>query len=399
MDKRKSETTEYSPEWDCGTYQTGSAKPHKERRGLIALLMILVIFLGGIASAMGILNIRLLQKLAETNAGAQEIPLQVDGSQGNVPVGKADDQDAPSLPTSDDWNLPLETAQQTNLPAEEILQRNAQALVSIHCEDPDAAAVACGVILDESGYLVTNAYPIYGFSHIYVTLSDGRCFRASVVGSDEFTDLAVLYVDAPGLAAAQFADGSDLSAGDSLVFIGADRAAREGRLTGTTDAYAIGDDQVWLLQTDFDPICGPVFNRCGQIVGFGSSFLGTGDMSLALPMWEVKHIVEQIIETGAIHGRPCLGAEMEEVGELHQQYWHLPQGLRVARTFPNGTQLGGLEPGDILISLNGMEITDRESLCAILRQLNFGQQVTATVIRGQETITLTLTIQASGEKE
>lgn len=399
MDKRKSETTEYSPEWDYGTYQTGSAKPHKERRGLIALLMILVIFLGGIASAMGILNIRLLQKLAETNAGAQEIPLQVDGNQGNVPVGKADDLDAPSLPTSGDWDLPLETAQQTNLPAEEILQRNAQALVSIHCEDPDTAAVACGVILDKSGYLVTNAYPIYGCSFIYVTLFDGRCFRASVVGTDEFTDLAVLYVDAPGLVAAQFADGCDLSAGDSLVFIGADRAAREGQLTGTTAAYAIGDDQVSLLQTDFSGICGPVFNRCGQIVGFSSSFPGTGDISLALPMWEVKHIVEQIIETGSIQGRPCLGAEMEEVGELHQQYWHLPQGLRVARTFPSGTQLGGLEPGDILISLGGMEITDRESLCAILRQLNFGQQVTATVIRGQETITLTLTIQASGEKE
>lgn len=399
MAKRKSETTEYIPEWDCGTYQTGSAKPQKEHRGIIALLMIMVITLGGIASAMGILNIRLLQKLAQANASTDQVPLLVDGTQGNVPNGKNGDLDAPSLPNQADWDLPLEEADQTSLPAEEILQRNDDAIVSIHCENPDTDAVACGVIMDETGYLITNAYPIYGCSHIYVTLSDGRYFRASVVGTDEFTDLAVLYVDAPDLVAAQFADDSTLAAGDPIVFIGADREAREGKLTSAATNYAIGSDDLSMLQTDFDHICGPIFNDCGQIVGFSSSFLGTDSISLALPSGEVKKIVDQIIETGTIHGRPCLGAEMEEVEKLHQQYWQLPQGLRVTRTFRGDSQLNGLEPGDILIKLGGTEITDRESLCAVLRNLNFGQQVTATVIRDGQTITLTLTVHPSGEKE
>lgn len=399
MAKRKLETTEHIPEWDNGTYQTGSARPHKEHRGLIALLMIMVIALGGIASAMGILNIRLLRELAEAKDQADHVPLIVDGNQDNVPAGKTGDLEAPSLPAEKDWDLPLETVDQSSLPAEEILQRNDEAIVSIHCADPGAAAVACGVIMDESGYLITNAYPIYGCSHIYVTLSDGQYFRASVVGTDEFTDLAVLYVDAPNLVAAQFADDHTLAAGDHVVFIGADRAAQEGKLTSAATDYAIGSDGLSLLQTDFDRICGPIFNDCGQIVGFSSSFLGSDNATLALPSGEVKKVVEQIIETGSIHGRPCLGAEMEEVEALHQQYWHLPQGLRVTRTFRGDSQLEGLETGDILISLNGTDITNRESLCAILRTLRFGEQVTATVIRGGKTMTLTLTVEASGQKE
>ena len=256
--------------------------------------------------------------------------------------------------------------------------------------------MACGVIMDQAGFLITNAYPISDSSRVFVQLSDERSFRATVVGTDEFTDLAVLFIEADGLEAAQFAATDDLQTGDPIVYIGAQREMLEGSVCCHTAGYTVGSEELSLLKTDLRDISGPIFNACGQIVGFSTPFITDDSCAMAIPSSLVKDVAEQIIETGTISGRPTLGAELEEVQPLHQQYWQLPQGLRVTRNFRENAQLQGLEPGDILVSLNGKPITDRESLCAVLRTLRGGDRVTATVVRDNQTITLTLTIQSSG---
>lgn len=398
MAKHKDETTEYIPSWDDGTYHTGSARPHKEHRGLIAVLMILVTFLGGLASALGLINIHLLQELADATAGPDNVGMYVD-SENTIP--KMDDpatDTAPSAPSPEDWDLPLEAPQQETVPTQEILLRNDPAIVTVHRDEPESEAVACGVIMDEEGFLITNAYPISDCSHIYVQLSDGRYFRASVVGTDEFTDLAVLYINAQDLIAAPFADTQTLLVGEEIVFIGTDRVAQEGHVLDHDADYAVGNDIFDLLETNLHDIAGPIFNACGQMVGFSSPALGEDGCTMAIPSDLVKDVARQIIRNGVIHGRPCLGAEVEEVQKLYQQYWQLPQGLRVTRTFRENSHLEGLAPGDILISLDGQPITDRESLYAVLRDLRAGDQVTVTVVRDNETITLTLTIQTSGSQ-
>lgn len=397
MAKHKPETTQYTPNRDDSTYQTGSARPQKENRGLIALLMILVIFLGGIASILGLLNIRLVQQLAANQPSVDQLPLYVDTNQENIPTANSDIYSAPTLPNAEDWELDLEQPDQTLLPAEEILQRNDPSLVTIHRADPVSEPVACGVIMDAAGFLITNAYPIFDSGHIYVTLADGRVFRATLVGADAFTDLAVLFIDADGLTEAQFAHSDTLAAGDVITFIGADRSACTGTIRTPTAHYGIGGDSLSLLETDLSQIAGPVFNACGQIVGYSSPFLADASWALAIPSDLVREVAEQIIQKGAIPGRPCLGAEVEQVQPLHQQYWQLPEGLRITRTFGANSKLQGLEPGDILVSLNGHTITDRASLCAVLRTLQAGQQVSATVVRDHETLNLTITIRNSGD--
>ena len=159
MAKRNMETTEYMPEWDSGTYQTGSAKPKTEHRGLIALLMILVIFLGGIASLLGWANIRLLRQLSSAKA-PDHVPVYTDSQRPDIAQREQEAAAAPSLPDGKDWQLPLETIPQETQPVPEILNQNQASLVSIHLSQPDSPAVACGVIMDEKGFLITNAYPI-----------------------------------------------------------------------------------------------------------------------------------------------------------------------------------------------------------------------------------------------
>lgn len=402
MRNEKPNTTEYTESWDTGTYQTGSAKPRDEHRGLIAILMILVTFLGGIASALGLINIRLLQKLAQEPNAPANVSVYMEDTSGNRPTQGSDDQ-APSVPERNSVDLQLEKASQDILPAapssQEILANNAASLVSVFTSSVEGGpADACGVIIDEAGFLITNAYCVSEDEPIFVVLSDGQRFRATLVGKDEFTDLAVLYIDAENLTAAHFATATELEFGDFVASVSTDFALAEGTVCHITD-YPIGNLSIALLQTDLFDVSGPIYNSCGQIVGFASTYLLNDHGTMVIPSNIVKEVVEQIIHQGSIAGRPSLGVEMEEIQPLHQHYWQLPSGLRITRIHREDAQLAGLLQGDILVSLNGQPISDRESLCDVLRTLRAGDRVTATVVRDNQEMTLELIIQLSGEIE
>ena len=393
MRKHEPETSEYIPTPEDSTYQTGSAKPQNEHRGLIAVLMILVTFLGGIASTLGILNIRLLQALNAENKDAEQVAVYL----GTVPstTPSIPEQTEPILPAQNSVELTVEESHSREpISLQDILTQNAPTLTHIQC----GSQTATGVILDQAGFLVTNAYAVSDQAPIYVTLQDGSRHRAALVGTDDFTDLAVLYINALGLQAAHLAASDHLQVGDAVEGFHTDGQLMQGQFVRKTD-YPIGHENIALLQTDLPLPAGPIYNAFGQIVGFTSPHLSTQTGAVAVPSIIIKDVVEQIICRGAIHGRPCLGADLEELQPMHQQYWQLPQGLWVSRIHDQGNSLSGLLQGDILIRLNSHAIADRESLCAILRTLRPGQEVTATVIRDGVETTLTLTVKQTGHQD
>lgn len=399
MRKQKPETTEYTPNWDSGTYQTGSTTPPKEHRGLIAVLMIIITFLGGLASTLGLLNVRLLLQLAQADAPADTVALYQGSTEDALPKPQQDIP-APSVPEETGLDIRIteseDSGEQVFVSEEQILGRNSASIVSIRCDSWEAEEQICGVIMDEDGYILTNAYPVSDSSHIYVTLSDGRHCRAALVGTDEFTDLAVLYIDLSGLTAAEFATTDTLEDGDFAACITADQQLIQGTVCCASFDYTISSQTLKLLQTDLSGMNGPVYNHSGQIIGFGSQYFSLEGNHLAVPSMIVKDVAEQIIANGYYAGRPCLGVEIEEVQMLYQHYWQLPSGLRVINILSENTVLSGLEPGDILICLHGRAISDRASLCSVLRNFAPGDRVEAVVLRGDAQITLTLTIHAAG---
>ena len=392
MQNNHSNTTANIPQGEERTYQTGTSRPHKEHQGLIALLMILVTFLGGIASALGFLNIRLLQKIAEKEAPADPVAVY----QNQDPTQKTTEptQPAPSIP-QDAEDLMLEADGQ-QLQPETILAQNAPALVTVLGEAQEA--VASGVIIDAKGYILTNAYSLPSDEVIHIALPDGQTYRASLVGMDDFTDLAVLYIDAADLTAAQFASAQQLAEGDFLASITTGGELVEGTLV-QKQVFTLDQQKINLLQTDLPGADGPVFNSCGQIIGFASPYLQENDRYSAVASDSIQAIVNDILRHGQISGRPCLGARLEELQPVHQNYWQLPQGLRVTQISEEMTRLSGLQSGDILIRLADQPITDRASLCAVLQQLRCGDKVLATVLRDQQQLTLELTICLSGQIE
>lgn len=388
MRKRHLETTEYTPHPEDSTYQTGTARPHAEHRGLIAILMILVIFLGGIASLLGLANIQLLQALRRQKDNAAHVSVFMDPTTGSTAITDVE----PTLPDQNFLQLQVEDpdlpAQQ--LSAQEILERNQDSVVTVECQD----SLSLGVVVDAGGFIITNAATVCPQGPIYVTLENGQRHRATLVGSDHFTDLAVLYIQADGLTAAQFSSSIYLSSGDFIAGMSAQKEVVSGQLNKRAE-YTVGQEKLLLLQTDLSGFIGPVYNGNGRIIGFASANLSDNAGIFAVPSGTLKEVVEQIIFIGNVQGRPCLGVELEEVALLHQHYFQLPQGLRVTRA--SGTENSThLLQGDILISINGHPISDRRSLCTALRPLQEGDTVTAVVLRDNVQTTLELTIHLTG---
>lgn len=396
MRKHESETTEYIPTPEESTYHTGSAKPHAEHRGLIAVLMILVTFLGGIASALGIVNIQLLQALNQEHNPEENVSVFFDPDSSNNPIASTISGTEPVLPAGNSVEVQVaengEDLPLQQITPQEILVKNGACTVTVHCE----GCTFYGVVADSAGFIVTNAFPICENSPIYVTLESGQRYRATLVGSDRFTDLAVLYINATHLTPAQFASARCLTTGDFVACLSQDGQISTGALAEKGD-YAIGGQRIPLLQADLPALSGPLFNGCGQIIGFLSPALSGTDSATAIPSSIVKDVVEQLIGYGFMDGRPCLGVEMEEVQPLHQQYFQLPQGLRVTHAAATEDPHSSLMQGDILICLNHQRIYDHTSLCAVLRNLQEGDTVTAVVIRDNVEVTIQVLICSSGQ--
>ena len=275
--------------------------------------------------------------------------------------------------------------------SQEILSRNRDTVVTVQCQD----SVTLGVVVDANGFILTNASPVCEEGPIYVTLSNGQRYRAAMVGADHFTDLAVLYIQADSLSVAQFASSIHLSDGDFVAGISSQMQMHTGQLDRRAE-YPVGQDHFLLLQTSLTDLTGPVYNGNDRIIGFASRHLSAEGQVTAVSSCALKEVVEQIAANGTVHGRPCLGVELEEVQLLHPHYFQLTQGLRVTRS-AMGDHPSTLLQGDILLALDGHPITDRKSLCAALRTLQEGDTVTAVVLRDNAQISLELTIHISGK--
>jgi serine protease Do len=396
MKKQPNSKTSYPENWDDGTYSTGSTRPPKGSSPLVAFLLMAVIFLGGIASALGLVNIRLLLQLRQSMEPTLPIAMQTvpSGAQ-NSPLAGGETE--PSIPIDTLQELPLNEQNAVKAPAQDVYALGSRSMVDITAYDSAEAGTALsGVVLSENGFILTNASALENAQRIYVRLQSGEMCRAALVGSDPLTDLAVLYVSASGLKAAEFADAADLSAGQQVVFVGADRRG-EGIISAVTENVLCGGRSVTLLRTNAadNASGGVVFSTGGQVVGIlcpqFANFMHkpSNCAGFVLPSSAVKAVVDRLLQFGYVAGRPGLGVEAEEVTDLYQDYWKIPNGLLIT----SAQSHSGLREGDILLSINGAAVNSGADLNRILFSQTVGRQVTAVVYRDGKRICLELTLQ------
>lgn len=415
MDEHRHNHT-YHP-WDDGVYGTGPMEPPKKPGGLLALLLVLIIFLCGIVSILGIMNVRLFRQLKAQETDTLSLTFTEGTTEATVatePLPMPTEQALQTPTTIDLQQSPQSVenrAQSEGLSLQEIYSQAIDSVVSISCTGASGTSSGTGVVLTEDGYLVTNCHVVENAHSISVRLTDDRLFSASLVGADGISDLAVLYIDCDGLSPARFGSSDSLRVGDSVAAIG-DPLGVEFRGTLTDGIVsAINRDvtvegrTMTLIQTNAalnsGNSGGPLLNCYGQVIGINTmkisaftSTSGVEGLGFAIPSTTVKEVVEQLISQGYVSGRPTLGLTGEALSNFYQHYYRLPAGLYITDVETGcDADSKGIQDGDILISIGDSRITTMEELNAALQHHQVGDTVTVIVYRlGQQyQVDLTLT--------
>ena len=406
-------TTQDHPEpWEERTYRTGSTRPPKNYGGLIAVLVAAVVFLGGIVSVLGMMNIRIFKETRaaeEISAPVEFLPDETVPAASTVPPelsDSAEDQQHQLQISSSPQGI-ANIPQDGGLSLQEIYAKNIDSVVSIS----STAGTGTGVVMSADGYIITNCHVVEGGRDLKVLFTDQTQYQAQVVGMDTVSDLAVLYVSATGLKPAEFGDSTTLQVGDAVAAIGDPLGVElRGTLTnGIVSAInrdiTTGGRTMTLIQTNAalnsGNSGGPLLNCYGQVIGINTMKIGdymntngVEGLGFAIPSATVKEIVDQLVSQGHVSGRPAVGFSSQTVTPFDQLYYRLPNGVYITHV-ESGSDAArrGLETGDILLQLDNQRITDTEALTQALYAYNAGDTVEIVIYRSGKQYALELTLE------
>jgi len=254
-----------------------------------------------------------------------------------------------------------------------------------------------GVIIDESGHIVTNDHVAGDADSLRVVLSDGRIYEATLVGTDPVTDLAVLDIDAGDLTAVDFGSTDGMNVGDTAIAVGSPLGlnggpsltvgvlsafGREVRTSSTSILYG-------MLQTDA-PITqgssgGALVDEDGRLIGIttavGVSAVGIEGIGFATPIEIVERVVADILAEGAAaNGLLGINGSTDFI-EMSDGGWR-PTGVVVEAIEPgSAADSAGLRTGDVITAVQGIGVDTMEELIAALRRLGGGDPVQLEIER------------------
>lgn len=267
-----------------------------------------------------------------------------------------------------------------------------------------------GVILTTDGYIVTNYHVVEGAQQITVTLHDDSTYTATVVGSDQQSDIALLKIDATGLTPAVLGDSDSVQVGEVVIAVGNPMGTLGGTVTdGIVSALnrdiSVEGNEMTLMQTSaaISPgnSGGGLFNTNGELIGIVNAKYSDEDaegLGFAIPVNTMKTVVQDLLENGYVTGRPALGITVITVSDVQtaMQYGVSSLGVYVNSVDEgSGAEAAGMKAGDRIVSIGTQLVESTDDVTNALKSYNVGDVVEVQVDRGRELITLQVTL---GEK-
>lgn len=246
-----------------------------------------------------------------------------------------------------------------------------------------------GIIISDDGYIVTNQHVIEGASEISIILNTGDEIKATLVGADTKTDLAVLKIDTDKeLTVAVLGDSETVQVGELAVAIGNPMgmefsgSVTAGIISAINRTMTIEERTYNLLQTDAainsGNSGGALINQYGEVIGINSVKLSTSGvegMGFAIAISEAKPIINDLRDAGYVTGRPLVGISIQET----------PYGLFVASVSEgSGAQEAGLEVGDVIISVDGKKVKSTSEINEIRDTKKPGDYLTFKIVHEGE---------------
>lgn len=255
-----------------------------------------------------------------------------------------------------------------------------------------------GIIFQEDGYIVTNQHVIDGASEILVILNTGDEFTAKLIGQDTKTDLAVLKID-PGdtkLTAAVLGDSTTVQVGEKAVAIGNPMgmefsgSTTQGIISAVNRTMTIEGRTYNLLQTDAainsGNSGGALINEYGEVIGINSvklSSSGVEGMGFAIAISEAKPIIDDLMSSGYVTGRPLVGISIKDTG----------YGLFIANVSEgSGAEEAGLKTYDMILEVDGQKVSSTDEVNKIRDKKKAGDTLKFKILRDGETLEIDVTL-------
>lgn len=277
-----------------------------------------------------------------------------------------------------------------------------------------------GVIVRSDGHIITNNHVVEGADQLSVQTKDGTQYDAEIIGTDPYSDLAVLNVDASDLTAVSFGNSEQLNVGQWVLAIGSPLSPQLNNSVTAGIISALGRLQASpqrtrnpeqsggvhnFIQTDaaINPgnSGGPLVNLQGELVGINTAIVsrsgGNQGIGFAIPANTVERVATQIIETGDVQ-RAYLGIRYRGAPKSLIQNEDLPQGSAIVSQVRSGTPAAeaGLQAGDIITAIEGAPLENHLELGNQIASMQPGDEVSLRINREGETLDLTVTLGARG---
>lgn len=272
------------------------------------------------------------------------------------------------------------------------------------------SGIGTGFIVGQDGLILTNRHVVADANANYtVVLNDKKEYPVKKIFRDAFSDLAILKIDATGLAPVKLGDSDNLKVGQTVVAIGNalgrfSNTVTTGVVSGigrgvTTSSGFFGVTETLenVIQTDaaLNPgnSGGPLLNLSSEVIGINVAVTrGAENIGFAIPINAAKPVLENFRKHGRIV-RPFLGVRYIIIGEDLSRLRDLPQGAFIREVVPGSpADEAGLAPSDIIVALDGVPVTEKQPLAELLREKEVGERVALKVNRSGEEITLDATL-------
>ena len=259
-----------------------------------------------------------------------------------------------------------------------------------------------GVIISEEGYIITNHHVIDGAHSISVRLNDGTEFAATLVGTDERTDVAILWIDAGehDLTVATLGSSYDLVAGEDILAIGNPLGSlggtvTEGIISATERQISVDGNDMTLLQVSA-PINpgnsgGGLFNMAGELVGVVNAKMSSEEiegLGFAIPVDTAYDIACELIRYGYIRGRVDMGLTLMDVTDLYTALRYF--NSQYAGVYVYDSESEDFHYGDLIMSVENVEISTSEELAKLINRYEVGDVLEFVVFRKNKEVTVEL---------
>ena len=276
----------------------------------------------------------------------------------------------------------------------------------------DQTVSGSGFFISDQGYILTNNHVVEGTKNVNIILSDGTEEKATLVGTDPYSDIAILKADGKVPAVAALGNSDLLNSGESVIAIGSPLGnfkntvtvgvvSATGRSIDTGQGYQVED----LIQTDAainqGNSGGPLVNLAGEVIGInnlivrgsGSGAIAEG-LGFAIPVNTAQAVATQILDHGYF-SRPFMGISYQAISPDIAAAYNLPVkwGVYVTKVVSGSpANKAGLQVDDIITSLNSVKMDETHNYLNMLYTYKPGDQVTLGVMRAGKEVTLQITL-------